>query len=345
MLLASPVKSLSLLSIIFLSIQSTAVGNIVKRALLDDGREFAATTSNNISDELEYDYKAEFDSINKYLLENAANNNSKDNMNQVIDWFERNLTKTQPQNQRLVEAVGNLIELSKLGTGDRCNKASSHVLALNDNGTEHRTRMIWSKQFVFRRIDELVSDYVRKYTDSCQPFHVRSAKAKYSQLDKATTEQVESLTDSFITRELKVTDKKKLTNEMYFMYVREPRIGIWNGQYLLEVLKSLAKNDPDRIYLNNTVDNRLGIIKPKVVELHKKYLVKPCDYYVSELEEIFDLADFDSRLHHNVDENDHDYYSIWARYHLCRSVVHDTYLHALLLKAIRNDQELTNTRH
>lgn len=316
----------------------------IRRSVLgiNGEKESDLPSASNISDRREDDLKGSYKTINNYLIDSLRVDDPEINMQFANEWFEQNLTKTIGSDRKLVEAVGNLTELGKIGNGSMCNKTSLKILEVNDNGTEGRTRMLYCKQYVFRRIDKLVSYHMKKYTNSCQTYHSTSLKKKYGHLNRLTVERVENLTDSFIKKELQIFDGKDLTDAMYKRYIQEPRIGMWDGSFLRRRIISLAKDDPDRVYLNSIIDEREGtknVNMPKVIELYRKYLVKPCEYFVYELKDIFDLADFDNRLWHNVDLNDHDYYLIWSRYHLCESVVTNSssYLHTLLFMAIKND--------
>lgn len=279
-----------------------------------------------------------YKTINDYLIENLKSDEAESNMRFATEWLEKNLTKSGSSDRQLVEAVGNLTELGRIANGGICNKASHKILEVNDNGTEGRTRKFSYKGGVFRRMDKLVRHHVKKYTDRCRSTYSANLKKKYAQLERPTVERVENLTGSFIEKKVKRDSREALVMAMYNYFAREPHIGINDGPFLREKIGWYAREDPDRIYLNSTADERLGVKfvnRTKVSELYKKYLVKPCEYYVAELKDIFELADFENKLYHDIDSNDYDYYLIWSRYEICKSVVNDSYPLTLLNMAVK----------
>lgn len=296
--------------------------------------------NSNTPDEIYPDLKEAYKTINEYLIDNVKTNEPEENMSFVTKMFERNLTKSAAPDQQLVQAFGYLIELSRIANGSICNKANYKILEVNVNGTQGWTRMFSRNDRVIRRIDKLVRYFSIKYTNRCRWIHSADLKKKYTQLEKSTVGRVENLTGSFIEKTFKHDSGGAYIEPMHRYFINEPHLGIYDGPFLRQKIGLYAKDDPDRVYLNSTVDERLGVEvvnKTKLKELYNRYLGKPCEYYVAQLKEIFELADLENKVYHDVDPDDQDYYLTWARYEICAKVVNDSYSQTLLYMAVRDN--------
>lgn len=268
-----------------------------------------------------------YGTINDYLIDHLKEDDPEANMRLVVKLF--NSTQVVPVESRIIKAIANLTALGGL---EVCTKSNLDILIANDQATEGRTRRLFYKKIVPRRIEKLVNHYITKYAKDCQSSHQSDFRAQKGRLDAKIEERVRNFTDSFINQDMDTySDKEGLTYGMYTRYIKGAGSGIYDGALMRKKIAAYAreKEDPDEIFLNSTIDERKGkkyTNQEKLNDLYKRYLVKPCESYVDALgKDVFESLDYEDDWYHEIDREDYEFYLTWTRYTLCRWVINEQF--------------------
>lgn len=296
------------------------------------------------------DFPQVYQTINNHLVDQVQEDDPESNMLRANSWLNAVLSrngsefvKSHPDHvdEKLVEALRNFTALGNVG--DSCNRTVFEIVKAFDNGTQSRSRKRSCHcliKTVMRRIDKVGNHYITRYAKNCRSSFATSATKKYAELDADIREQVKNLTDAIMREQFFYNPDAARSSYMVFDYIKT-KGSMYSDQFIRDTIASLAREDPDSIYLNGTIDEREGKVvvnEEKVKELYERYLTTPCKHFVAQLEDVLEPAEFLLNWYREADGKSLEFYLIWYRYSQCKHHVIDrqSYMEKDLIKRIRD---------
>lgn len=276
------------------------------------------------SDPLQIDPVKAYKTINNYLVDHIQSDNPELNVRGANDWLSRLKVDINSHPRTLVEALGNLTTLKTIADEKTsCNHADLDLLKAFDEGTEGRSRRpVWTVKTVMRRVDKLGNHFIKIYAQGCRKIHAISLIERQSQLDKDLVERVNSITNIILNDEYSYDlNASRRSHLLYNSIIGRGSVSGGTSQAIRGLILTLAKDDPDRMYLNGTIDEREGRIvvdETKVKGLYDTYIKSPCERFVTRLEDILEHEDFLTNWFKETDQGHLEFYLVWYRYNQCR---------------------------
>lgn len=279
-------------------------------------------------------FERTYEKINHYLVDNVEDAGLENNMRAANEWLQK-LGKSLGS-VCLRKALEQFTALKMLDDEQvKCSGRAYAILYKNDRATRGRAHRIKWDLSTLRRIDSLIYQYSLKHAIDCVPKYPEIFAKRYAQLDAERLAKVETFAIEIIDKQLRYKKQlfggeKRIDVKIFDMGELTEGIktlrGSRSGQVVFDVIKRLAKDDPERIYLYKVLDEKdaqMKIRADKLRELFNSYLVEPCKYYIAELGlEVFipagyDLKMFDAEDRYHLVEA-FDLYTGWVRYKICK---------------------------
>lgn len=287
-------------------------------------------------------YQRTYLGINQELIKRVpTNTNAAANMKAALEWLDEETKNGTPVLRKsLVEALRQFNALERLKGDEKCTKNAYAILVKNDRATNGRAHGHFEKLGALRRIENVVYQYSVEHAISCYHVYPQLFETKRAQMDQVQLQRVEKFLEDLINKSLRLSRSffffpsiKNVVTPSYQLIREITSIsGKASGFVAYDMLKRFAKNDKDRIYLARVVDEqttKVIINREKVAQLFKKYLVEPCEYYMSELgPEVFIPARYNAIMLAKEDRYNPDEYPEFVDgtvyFRLCKHLItHD----------------------
>lgn len=271
-----------------------------------------------------------YQTINNYLVDHVRDDDPESNMLRANSWLDaillRNDVWFSPSfgshhvDEKLVEAVRNFTALGTVG--DSCNITLFEIVEAFDNITDGKSRKsLSSNKTPMRRIDKVANHYITRFAKNCQWSFLASLIKRYLQLDDDHLERVQIATNAIMR--IRFDSNEDLLYDPLIEIFKVVSIMV-EGNFIRDIIASLAEEDPDKVYLTGTVDERKGEIvvnEEKVRELYEKYLAAPCKYFVAELGDVLGRVRLLLHWYWDLGDKALELFLIKYRYDLCKNQV------------------------
>jgi len=281
--------------------------------------------------------------INDYLMAHTTTHDIQTNMAQVRKLLDKERQRCGVPSRRCYryfETLRKFAALSQIQGDNRCNYDSYKILKDVCEANSYRGHTVPSNLGVLRRVDLIIYEYSRNHQLYCKDVYPVKYAAKLKQLDELVLHRVKTLTDCVIRgRWLVVSPGEKADHYRFIELEKELHFGAVNWKkdvmFVLEALRILVgeTNDQDAEFLNANAHESQNLVayEPRMDEIIRKYLLRPCQQYVSEMgPEVFAPLEFDELLledwrrykveHKTTEESLFSFYSGLVYFRLCSAL-------------------------
>lgn len=273
---------------------------------------------------VDYVKKYELDKLNNFLIDKTDSVDAQENLDIILEQLILDYKNKVAFNNDAVKIKRLMLALMTIkGQDDECiygHKILKTVL----NATNSRYRLL-EKGGAMKRIDKIVKFCIDGHTNHCTPTYLKNFDTISKELDGLMVERVNLLLRDTI-RLLTSGELRKIEGDNYkekLQFITEHKIGILleiTSESIYNTMQELAKDDPDKKFLNIAENERtgdFGIIKNKFGKLFDKYVAQPCNYFREQLlQDVFAPVTFDN-IFTRIETNRVDFYEAWLKFDLC----------------------------
>lgn len=267
------------------------------------------------------DLVKEFEAIDKRLAEKTSSSEASENMK-----FLRELHHADKKNvfkidrSKMLKAEKLLLALKHLTNEASCDGEGHEIIYQAHRALEGKPFISENVKCCHRRIDKIFLTYYRQHVITCQQVYPREMRRKLKHMDLLKVNRVGFFADNAIsqfTTDNFVKNRSSPLAERLF-YVISAEIDP-QPRYIFNILKLLLRNQPEEKFLESFKNEPPDISIEKAFEaIFNNYLAEPCKYYIDQLgRDIFTPLSFSMELH-TLNEDDVEFYKVWARFHFCR---------------------------
>lgn len=270
------------------------------------------------------DYVSELSGINNLLEQRESSSDASANLRLARIIYDEVLDK-RPKPMRKLNAAKIFLKLaSVMKPGFKCTRASYNVLLQNQLATGFSGSKKLEHGQSVRRVDSVLEQVASKHSKECINTHVNNCKAKlHSFNDKDSLDKVDKMfanvgqtSDTNAAYEFIVS----LKSEDEYASKYNP---VLNAGFVYNTLNELTSNTEDGKFLH-PVQNEQNLMieanRDELANLMKKFMVEPCDRYVSEIKDVIEPLEFDASWYHEVQVGEIEMYKAWTRYLLCKKL-------------------------
>lgn len=265
-----------------------------------------------------------YNQINEYLEKNVKETYVDYNIQAAKAWLANLKSSDQPE-QPLVDALELLTSLTELKQDTvRCSWKSYRILSQNYLATGTRGLHL---KLTNRRVDDIVYYYCHTHAKQCKYTYGQNYETLYDKMDKRLVGYVKSFLNPIMFSSSYPIDEQSEKETIYRQFVLEPVNigGVPEAKITYDTLLKLAEYDSKGNFLveSNPISKELR--RASVRELFDKYLIKPCIYYVKQLDqEIFIPTAFDNLFQSRKAVSEYpkeNFYQAWARVRFCKALI------------------------
>lgn len=274
--------------------------------------------------------------LNEFLVNNVNSEDPDENLKAVKEAFDKEYEeskvsgafKTMDDFKQFHFTRGKKLFLA-LGTvlgNSRCTEYSSHILDQLDRATKHQVRKQTQPGENLRRVEKILKHYIELHKNICQKVYSGKVRAKLETMqNKEAIERVNIATNLAINELTEDSRSASRAQKLYNAISRNKLASQVKPEHVILAMNTLARGDPEEKFLrpaNFKLIGKAGVRQNKYKELFSKYLIKPCTYYTRQLErEVFEPANFDLKTGIDFDEDLEQFYEVWLRHKLCKSLL------------------------
>lgn len=290
--------------------------------------------------------------INDLLAENVDSENVAENVEWLWQWLEVEEQKgDQAANQSLLKALRTLIKLGQLNDlSNMCNMDSYSLLVATNRASGGRVHKLASElPESLTRLEQIVYKQSLNHAIECQKVYPRKYEKLFHELDPNQVRKVRLFQDNLLSEFLfargKLQDGTPKSDIIHTISQFKSLRGEKTAHIAYDTIEELAHDNPDRKYLKLVLEHHNVLLRSdKLKELFVEYLVEPCKYFVSELDQLFVPYNYDLLMLEPEQkfepkcEQEFKFFLTLSRYNLCKLLLdHDQ--HQLLenVKAVAYD--------
>lgn len=195
-----------------------------------------------------------FKTINKHLCDKVESDNLEGNFREAKRWLVEEVSFS--TNKDLLSALKLFTSMEDM---EKCTRRSVEILEQNNYLTHFKAEN--KNQESSTRIVDLILHFAKEHSNECIPIYAKNLQQKYKEVGESTVQRLDYIVDH-----LNDVPKEDFGAKAYAM------------------LKDLAKDDPEKMYLGKVPNKELGkklLNNKKLRELYEKYLVEPCKRLVA----------------------------------------------------------------
>lgn len=291
-------------------------------------------------------YERTYQKINNHLVDAVHTTDVGPNMKEAISWLDAEIQKGVNILKRgLVEALEQFTSLDLLSKGDKlCNRVGHNILLKNHKATKGRARISFPQPF--KRIDLLVWKYSIEHAINCRDVYIDNFNKIFPTLEAAQMKSLGNFIDQLLRLRLHKTDylyryyvlffypgdkgSDTSVNPVDIVQMSKSVRAKESTSIAYNVIKISSADDPDHKYLKEVIDEKAGklvIREDKIRELFQRYIIKPCQYYISKLgpdvfkPALYDVKMLDPEYRYTVEDGTYDFHLGWIRFRLCDALV------------------------
>lgn len=267
------------------------------------------------------DLVKEFEAIDKRLVEKTSSLVVSENMKFLREIYQadkRNVFKI--DRSKMLKAEKLLLALEYLTNEASCNGEGHEIIYQAHRALEGKPFISESVKCCHRRLDKIFLFYYSQYAITCQQVYPGEMRRKLKTMNRLKVNRVNFFADNAIsqfTSDDFVKNQSSPLAERFFYVISaetdpQPR-------YIFNILRLLLRNQPEEEFLKSFENEGPDIsVEKKFKTIFHNYLAEPCRYYVDQLgQDIFTPLSFSMELH-TLNEDDVEFYKVWARFHFCR---------------------------
>lgn len=279
----------------------------------------------NVDDLDGFDLTDEYRDLNSLLKQKTDETNPESNFEAALQIKELNLEAKTNAQRNMLEAVELFLALKTISRdGNDCNPNAANIIEQNSRATDRKALLEGGGDL--DRIAGIVGAVARHHARECQSIYEMKFNDIFKGMDELKKSRVSEFLHDLI--EWAISDKyesnvSKSEAQRYYNIVSwriNPSRKLFSPSYLYGTLKKVAEDDTESIYLEPVDKSRKkegAFVSDKFHSLYEKYFVLPCEHYKQELgAQVFDQKDY-LRAFEQVNENNPEFYKVWAQYHLC----------------------------
>lgn len=248
----------------------------------------------------------EIDSINKYLADNVKSKSLPENFAALEDWLLRRVSRSclveLPSSRKLTKAIRQVISLESF-INDECNLKSLQTLRyinkeLGFGGPEnHMLKGVTSQ------LSHIVHECGKRHAQRCRSIYPQRYEQKVGQIDKSVLEQVDRLLSELALnimhnepglRSQSFNDDTQRAAKLDSIFLEFDPIQV---QEVVQTLNGLSLDDANSAHHERVHQMYGAYIQER--------LVKPCAYFIRELEDIVEPALAERAIYMMYQYNDH----------------------------------------
>lgn len=263
------------------------------------------------------DFVKEFALIESMLVKNTNSEDPEINMSIVEDSYKVESARATP----LAEAEELFLSLRQLGSGELCNMYGFNIMVQNHYAIDASADIKELVTTPSKRIEKVFVAYLKQHNAACRKKYPKMLEEIVESMDKRKLELVVAVADRYIDAiAINFINRfgEQFSTEAEETFLVAKRKYIPQAGYLHDMLQTLAKSDSEARCLDpETSHDQVSVNNRHVENMFKKYLLKPCQYFVSKVGvDIYFPARYWIDLH-QVDDNQLYWYLNWARFKFC----------------------------
>lgn len=268
---------------------------------------------------------AEFDRLNEILTSQTDSDHPGTNLDIILDELILDYKNKVPFNRNSVEAKRLILSLRTLDGENGCNY---HAYNVHSNCQLACIQSTWNiEDDRLRRIDGIVNYYLERRIKNCKHVYFAKFDEISKNLDKNLVNYLDNLLSQVIdSAKADQNERGKAICEAQSLYNlatnKAHRVFMFTSEYIYNVLKDSARDDPDKEFVQPVADKQSGLMSvrsDKLYRLYNDYIVNPCNHFRELLgPNVFIPIMFDGKFaKHQVQSDRVDFYEAWLKYELC----------------------------